>query len=207
MEGAVVVVVPAQIEKSLCHLSAVASVIILITAIRGKTAKEEFSLTQLKVVWRVDHNPIVPPVMVAERLTLDNLRVLLQFLGKAAYLGIYILITEAYVTQSLEASVTQTKAEVVHRARVRLTNEEAVATLTLGRHTAQKVVVTLLSNLLEGLAESLVVAFKQQGYAVRGYSDKKWIVIPITQFLQSFPTIVAMHIITHRGDDDAIKVA
>ena len=65
MEGAVVVVVPAQIEKSLCHLSAVASIVILIAAIRGKTAKEEFSLTQLKVVWRVHHNPIVPPIMVA----------------------------------------------------------------------------------------------------------------------------------------------
>lgn len=105
VEGAVVVVVPAEIEKTLCHLSAVASIVILITAIRGKTAKEEFSLTQLKVVWRVHHNPIVPPVMVAERLTLDNLRVLLQFLGKAVYLGIYILITEAYVAQSLEVSV------------------------------------------------------------------------------------------------------
>ena len=207
MEGAVVVVVLAQIEKSLCHLSAVASVVILITAIRGKTAKKEFSLTQLKVVWRVHHNPIVPPVMVAERLTLDNLRVLLQFLGKAAYLGIYILITEAYVAQSLEVPVAQTKAEVVHRARVRLTHEEAVTTLTLGRHTAQEIVVALLGNLLEGLAESFVVAFEQQGYAVRSYSDKEWIVIPITQLLQSFPTVVAMHIITHRGDDDAIKVA
>ena len=207
MEGAVVVVVPAQIEKSLCHLSAVASIVILIAAIRGKTAKKEFSLTQLKVVWRVHHNPIVPPVMVAERLTLDNLRVLLQLLGKAAYLGIYILITESYVAQSLEVSVTQTKAEVVHRARVRLTHEEAVATLTLGRYTAQKVVVTLLRNLLEGLAESLVVAFKQQGYAVRSYSDKEWIIIPIPQFFQSLTAVVAMHIITHRGDDDAIKVA
>lgn len=207
MEGAVVVVVPAEIEKTLCHLSAIASVVILITAIRGETAKEEFSLAQLKVVWRVHHNPIVPPVMVAERLTLDNLRVLLQLLGKAAYLGIYILITEAYITQSLEVSFAQTKAEVVHRARVRLTYEEAVATLTLGRYTAQKVVVTLLGNLLEGLAESLVVAFEQQGYAVRGYSDKEWIVIPITQLLQSLTAIVAMHIITHRGDDDAIKVA
>ena len=207
MEGAVVVVVLAQIKKTLCHLSAVSSVIILITAIRGKTAKEEFSLTQLKVVWRVHHNPIVPPIMVAERLTLDNLRVLLQLLGKAAYLGIYILIAEAYVAQSLEVSVAQTEAEVVHRARVRLTHEEAVATLTLGRYTAQEVVITLLRNLLEGLAESLVVAFKQQGYAVRGYSDKKWIVISITQLFQSFPTIVAMHIITHGGDNDAIKVA
>ena len=207
MEGAVVVVVPAEIEKSLCHLSAIASVIILITAIRGETAKEEFSLAQLKVVWRVHHNPIVPPVMVAERLTLYNLRVLLQFLGKAAYLGIYILITEAYVAQSLEVSVAKTEAQVVHCARVRLTHKEAVATLTLGRHTAQEVVITLLRNLLEGLAESLVVAFEQQGYAVRSYSDKEWIVIPITQLLQSFPTIVAMHIITHRGDNDAIKVA
>ena len=207
MEGAVVVVVLTQIEKTLCHLSAVASILILIAAIRGKTAKEEFSLTQLKVVWRVHHNPIVPPVMVADRLTLDNLRVLLQFLGKAAYLDINILIAEAYITQSLEVSIAQTEAEVVHRARVRLTHEEAVATLTLGRHTAQKVVVTLLGNLLEGLAESLVVAFKQQSYAVRGYSDKKWIVIPITQLFQSFSTIVAMHIITHRGDNDAIKVA
>ena len=207
MEGAVVVVVPAQIEKSLCHLSAVASIVILITAIRGETAKEEFSLAQLKVVRCVHHNPIVPPVMVAERLTLDNLRVLLQLLGKAAYLGIYILIAESYVAQSLEVSVAQTKAEVVHRARVRLTHKEAVAMLTLGRYTAQEIVVTLLRNLLEGLAESLVVAFEQQCYAVRGYGDKKWIVIPITQLLQSFPTIVAMHIITHRGDDDAIKVA
>ena len=207
MEGAVVVVVPAEIEKMLCHLSAIASVIILITAIRGKTAKEEFSLTKLKVVWRVHHNPIVPPVMVADSLTLDNLRVLLQLLGKAAYLGIYILITEAYVAQSLEVSVAQTKAEVVHRARVRLTHEEAVATLTLGRYTAQEVVITLLSNLLEGPAEGFVVAFEQRGYAVRSYSDKEWIVIPITQLFQSFSTIVAMHIITHRGDDDAIKVA
>jgi hypothetical protein len=98
VEGAVVVVVFTQIEKSLCHLSAIASVVILITAIRGKTAKEELSLSQLKVVWRVHHNPIVPPVMVADRLALDNLRVLLQFLGKAAYLGIYILIAEAYIT-------------------------------------------------------------------------------------------------------------
>ena len=145
--------------------------------------------------------------MVADRLALDNFRVLLQLLGKAAYLGIYILITEAYVAQSLEVSVAQTKAEVVHRARVRLTHEEAVATLTLGRYTAQEIVVTLLRDLLEGLAESLVVAFEQQGYAVRGYSDKEWIVIPITQLLQSFPTIVAKHIITHRGDNDAIKVA
>ena len=207
MEGAVVVVVPAEIEKSLCHLSAVASIVILITAIRGKTANEEFSLAQLKVVWRVHHNPIVPPVMVADRLALDNLWVLLQFLGKASYLGIYILITEAYVAQSLEVPVAQTKAEVVHRARIRLTHKEAVATLTLGRYTAQEVVITLLRNLFEGLAESLVVAFKQQGYAVRRYGDKEWIVIPITQLLQSLTAIVAMHIITHRGDDDAIKVA
>ena len=145
--------------------------------------------------------------MVADSLALDNLRVSLQFLGKVVYLGIYILITEAYVSQSLEVSVAQTEAEVVHRARVRLAHKEAVATLTLGRYTAQEVVITLLRNLLKGLAESLVVAFEQQGYAVRGYSDKIWIVIPITQLFQSFPTIVAMHIITHRGDDDAIKVA
>lgn len=110
MEGAVVVVVLTQIEKTLCHLSAVASIVILIAAIRGETAKEEFSLTQLKVVWRVHHNPIVPPVMVADSLALDNLRVLLQLLGKAAYLGIYILITEAYITQSLEVPIAQTKA-------------------------------------------------------------------------------------------------
>ena len=207
MEGAVVVVVPAEIEKSLCHLSAVASVVILITAIRGKTTKEEFSFTQLKVVWRVHHNPIVPPIMVADRLTLDNLRVLLQLLGKAAYLGIYILIAEAYIAQSLEVSVAQTKAQVVHRARVRLTHKETVATLTLGRYAVQKVVVTLLRNLLKGLAEGFVVAFEQRGYAVRSYSDKEWIVIPITQLIQSLTAIVAMHIITHRGDDDAIKVA
>ena len=110
MEGAVVVVVLAQIKKTLCYLSAIASIVILIAAIRGKTAKKEFSLTQLKVVWRVHHNPIVPPVMVADRLALDNLRVLLQFLGKAAYLGIYILITEAYVAQSLEVPVAKTEA-------------------------------------------------------------------------------------------------
>ena len=145
--------------------------------------------------------------MVADSLALDNLRVLLQFLGKVAYFGIYILITEAYVAQSLEASVAQTKAEVVHRTRVRLSHKEAVSTLTLGRYTVQKVVITLLRNLLEGLAESLVVAFEQQGYAVRGYSDKEWIVIPIPQLLQSFPTVIAMHIITHRGDDDAIEIA
>ena len=35
VEGAVVVVVLTQIEKMLCHLSAVASIVILIAAIRG----------------------------------------------------------------------------------------------------------------------------------------------------------------------------